>query len=51
MNRAQAYSTQRRDILPVEVVSDKRREAPARWAPVADSIRQQKTAQQVKEAI
>lgn len=51
VNRAQAYSTQRRDNEPVEVVADKCREPAARWAPVADSIWQQKTAQQVKEAI
>ena len=51
VNRAQAYSTQRRVYEPVDVVSDKSREAAARWAPGADSIWQQKTAQQGKVSI
>jgi len=51
VNRAQAYSTQRQDNEPVEVVADKCREAAKRWGPVADGLWQEQTAKAVKQAI
>lgn len=51
VTQAGAYSTQRRDSEPVEVVAGKCREAAAKWAPVADAIWQERTAKQVKQAI
>ncbi|HPT83426.1 MAG TPA: radical SAM protein [Limnochordia bacterium] len=49
--KANAYSTQRLDHEPAEVFAGRCREAAAKWGPVADAIWQERTAQEVKQAM